>query len=229
LESMWPGGRGAPVSRHSSDADEFTSRLGWIPLTQAINILKATAGDNAWEQIKAAIRHKRLPAQGLADGVTKDLEPPWVDFLAWNHPEKRDNLWFDNALALRKGVRAPLRVENIVVEQSRFAMLWPNSGLASAASLDGTQGLSQSRPLGETDRHLVAQVASLSVPKKRKRGTKREAAERAIRALWPDAAPWGPMKAVVVRINEWLKAEGAAPVSPDTVIRAIKGMAQQEE
>jgi hypothetical protein len=83
----------------------FEIRLGWTPLTRALERVEAIAGESAWEEMKAAIRHKRLPARCLADGVTKEFEPHGLDFLAWDRPEVRDVLWFDRVKAIAKAYR----------------------------------------------------------------------------------------------------------------------------
>jgi hypothetical protein len=105
----------------------FEIRLGWTPLTRALERAEAIVGESAWEEMKAAIRHKRLPARCLADGVTKEFEPQWFDFLASERPEVGDVLWFDREKGIVQGVPLPRRAENIVVKSIRIAELWPNS------------------------------------------------------------------------------------------------------
>jgi hypothetical protein len=102
----------------------FDARLGWYPIGDALAIVRAVAGSSAWPEMKSAIQHKRLSARCLADGVTRDFEPYWLDFLAWGEPQ--DNvLWFDREKAWRKGVLVPNRAEKIVVEAANISTLWP--------------------------------------------------------------------------------------------------------
>jgi hypothetical protein len=46
---------------------DFDARLGWYPVGDAIVIVRTVAGPSAWQEMKLAIRHKRLPARCLAD------------------------------------------------------------------------------------------------------------------------------------------------------------------
>jgi len=111
---------------------EFDVRLGWIRLTAAVEIIGSVAGDLAWQQVKQAIQRKALLARCRADGVTCDLEPHWIDFLAWDRPDG-DVLWFDREKAWRAFARpvdrtavpVPDRTEDIVVPIARCAELWP--------------------------------------------------------------------------------------------------------
>jgi hypothetical protein len=141
LARQWLGVHGYPWPPHFEPApkkptaraiQDFDVRLGWIPLTAALEIIRAVTGDIAWEQAKNAIALGALPARCQADGVTRDLEPHWLDFLAWDRPDG-DVLWFDREKAWgalgrpvdRAGVLAPDRAENIVVPIARCAELWP--------------------------------------------------------------------------------------------------------
>jgi hypothetical protein len=111
---------------------DFDVQVGWVPLTAALEIIRAAAGEPAWEQVKKAIRLKALPARCQADGFTRDLEPHWLDFLAWDDCDG-DVLWFDREKAWRAFARpvgrtaipVPDRAENIVVPIARCAELWP--------------------------------------------------------------------------------------------------------
>jgi hypothetical protein len=115
----------------------FEIRLGWTPLTRALDRVEAIVGQCAWEEMKAAIRHKRLPARCLADGVTKEFEPQWLEFLARDRLEGGDVLWFDRGKGIVKGVQLPSRAENIVVKSARIAELWPSTSEPGAAVRTG--------------------------------------------------------------------------------------------
>jgi hypothetical protein len=106
--------------------EDFDFRLGWYPVGEALAIVGTVAGVSAWQEMKSALRHKRLPARCLADGVTRDFEPHWLDFSAWDEP-MGDTLWFDREKASRKGVSVPNRAERIVVEATHIGGLWPGS------------------------------------------------------------------------------------------------------
>jgi TIR domain len=106
--------------------EDFDARLGWYPIGNALAIIGPVAGSSAWQEMKSAIRHKALPARCLADGVTRDLVPHWLDFLAWNEPEG-DVLWFDRDKARRKDVFVPNRAEKIVVAAVELSRLWPGT------------------------------------------------------------------------------------------------------
>jgi len=58
------------------------------------------------------------------------------------------------------------------------------------------------------------------------RRPQREAAARAIRALWPHGPPIGTMKVIWTAINDWLKQQGVPKVSEDTVSRVLKDVPQ---
>jgi hypothetical protein len=119
--------------------EDFDVRLGWYPIGDALAIIGPVAGPSAWQEMKLAIRHKRLPVRCLADGVTRDFEPHWLDFSAWDEPLS-DTLWFDKEKAWRKGVSVPNRAERIVVEAAHLDGLWPGTS-AKAMSERAHEGL----------------------------------------------------------------------------------------
>jgi hypothetical protein len=122
---------------------EFDIRLGWIRLTAALEIIGSVAGDLAWQQMKQAIQLKALPARCRGDGVTRDLEPHWLDFLAWGCPDG-DVLWFDREKAWRRsgrptdrtGVSVPGRADNVVVSFTHCAILWPDCAWPKASTAE---------------------------------------------------------------------------------------------
>jgi hypothetical protein len=105
---------------------DFDARLGWYSIGDALTIIGPVAGPSAWQEMKSAIRHKALPTRCLADGVTRDFEPHWLDFLTWDEPEG-DVLWFDRDKARRKDVFVPNRAERIVVAAAELNRLWPST------------------------------------------------------------------------------------------------------
>jgi len=134
--------------------EDFDVRLGWVPLVRALEeFVTPVAGDRAWEQIKTAIRHEKLPARCLADGVTTDFKPHWLDFVikfedGWASGEavaphelsgRRDLLSFDRRKALEAGIAIaalpPIFAENIFVSWEHCRKLWP-SGTGSASNTD---------------------------------------------------------------------------------------------
>lgn len=56
--------------------------------------------------------------------------------------------------------------------------------------------------------------------------SQRDAAERAIRALWPNGPPLASLKVITAEINLWLKGQNASQVSEDTVSRVLRSPRQ---
>jgi hypothetical protein len=131
-----------PGSRATSTIDAFDVRLGWISLSVALAIIRPVIGECTWEQVTKSIRVKALPARCLADGVTRDFEPHWLDFLAWDRCDG-NVLWFDREKAWRAfgrpadraGVPVQDRAENIVVSIARCADLWPSCSWPPASGI----------------------------------------------------------------------------------------------
>ena len=122
------------ISDAIAPAVDFFVRLGWLPLDRAVEIIKKVEGDTAWHQVKTAIRLKELPARSFVEGVTRDFEPHWLDFLVWDvPPETSSVLWFDREKAWRNagrpvdraGIPLPDRAEKIMVSIRRCAEIWP--------------------------------------------------------------------------------------------------------
>jgi hypothetical protein len=75
--------------------------------------------------------------------VTRDLEPHWLDFLAWDRPDG-DVLWFDREKAWRRagrptdraGVSVPDRTDNVVVSLTHCAILWPDCAWPKASTAE---------------------------------------------------------------------------------------------
>jgi hypothetical protein len=69
------------------------------------------------------------------------------------------------------------------------------------------------------DREPELQIAKPRTIKQRKR--KQDIAKQAIDALWPDGIPDAIVnKEVIQKVGNWLKANGASALSPDTILRA---------
>lgn len=106
--------------------DAFDVQLGWIGLAHACEII----GSRAWEAVQKAIRREALRARCRADGVTRDLKPHWLDFLAFDQP-REDVLWFDREKAWRARTRdlsldpVPERALDIVLSLAECRELWP--------------------------------------------------------------------------------------------------------
>jgi hypothetical protein len=112
----------------------FDIRLGWIPLTDALDII----GTGAWEAVEKAIRLETLQARCRADGTTRDLKPHWLDFLAVERPGE-DSLWFDREKAWRAQRRDPSlepvpdRASEIVLTLTGCRELWPDCAWPEAS------------------------------------------------------------------------------------------------
>lgn len=108
------------------DIDAFNVRLRWIPLADGLEII----GTDAWEAVKNAIRREALRARCRADGITRDLKPHWLDFLAFDDPAE-DVLWFDREKVWRARTRdaspepVPDRASEIVLLLAQCRELWP--------------------------------------------------------------------------------------------------------
>jgi len=105
---------------------DFDLRLGWIPLANALEVI----GTDAWEAVKKVIRREALRARCRADGITRDLKPHWLDFLAFDYPDE-DVLWFDQEKVWRARTRdaslegVPDRASEIVLLLAQCRELWP--------------------------------------------------------------------------------------------------------
>lgn len=115
-----------PKRSPPQNIEEFDLLLGWIPVTAALEIIKAAVGGLAWEQLKQAIQLKSLPTRCRADGVNRDLEPYWLDFLAFDDPEG-DCLSFDRLTAAEAKLHVPDLATEVVVSIARCAELWPDA------------------------------------------------------------------------------------------------------
>jgi hypothetical protein len=151
---LWPPHEpNVATSRSEESANalhEFDIRLGWIRVTAALEIIGLVSGDLAWQQMKRAIQRKALPARCRADGVTRDLEPHWLDFPAWDRPDG-DVFWIDREKAWRRtgrptdraGLSVPDRADNVVVSLTHCAILWPDCAWPKAPTAelvnDGTR------------------------------------------------------------------------------------------
>lgn len=127
--------------------EDVAARWGWIGLHRVVEVIKHAKGDAAWLEVKTALRLQELPARCIADGVTKDFEPHWLDFLARSEaPETRAVLWFDREKAWRKAGRAavliPDRAEDILVPIARCAVLWPDCAWPTVQALIAPQASS---------------------------------------------------------------------------------------
>jgi hypothetical protein len=60
------------------------------------------------------------------------------------------------------------------------------------------------------------------VGKSRRRAPQRDAAGRALQALWPNGSPIGSVKTITAHINVWLKEQNGSQVSEDTVSRVLR-------
>src|SRR4051794_11341277 len=59
------------------------------PLTEALEHADHELGSDAWELMKEWNRYGQLRMRGLADGVIKDFEPHWFDFIgSWGSDER---------------------------------------------------------------------------------------------------------------------------------------------
>ena len=114
-----------PKTPTASEIDEIDLQLGWVPVTAALEIIKTASGDPAWEQLKRAIRLKSLPARCRADGISRYLEPHWLDFLVYDNPED-DCLSFDRQKAAQAKLHVPDLAADVVVSIARCAELWPD-------------------------------------------------------------------------------------------------------
>jgi hypothetical protein len=116
------------LPRHSVGAmQDFDLRLGWVPLTDALEII----GAGAWEAVKRAIRREALRVRCRADGIMHDFKPHWLDYLAVDHPDQ-DVLWFDREQMERARARdtslepVPDLASEIVLSLAQCRELWPD-------------------------------------------------------------------------------------------------------
>jgi hypothetical protein len=125
----------APQQRRSIPAiSDFDLRLGWIPVSDALQII----GGDAWPHVRKAIRREALRARCRADGITREFKPHWLDFLAYDAPAN-GTLWFDREKFWRARTRdasvepVPDRASEIVLALAECLQLspdrdWPEVG-----------------------------------------------------------------------------------------------------
>ena len=97
----------------------------WISLTLAVESAASVVGhDDAWSQIKQAIRDSALHARGILDGVDGRLCGRWLSILAFDDHES-DCLFFRPDRHANLKPPAPEIAEQVEVNAEQVEKLWP--------------------------------------------------------------------------------------------------------
>jgi hypothetical protein len=112
--------------------EDFDVRSGWIPVATALlTIVTPVAGDNAWEQIKSAIRRGSLHACCVADRVTKDFERHWLDFVTTFEGVGSEGYRSDDKRFVSVKEKAGTANSTSFRAAGRFASIRPTQGAGS--------------------------------------------------------------------------------------------------